>query len=94
MACISMSNRAGESPQGLTCAKRDIDNQGELGLGEGISSREEHTNGLFTAKCSSLKTYMQVTICKLSRLNDLGIYMYMRTHLYVITINEKKKPYV
>lgn len=65
-----------------------------LRAGETASPREEQTNyWLFNTKWSALKTYMQVTIYRPSRLVYIfrNSYVHTYTYMYTTMTNTKKK---
>ena len=51
----------------LSSTQSTTGNQGELGAGEAVLPREEHTHQLFSPQMSVLKTYIQVELYSLKR---------------------------
>lgn len=61
---MNMPNSTEQSPWDLNPTQRIVANRGELGIREVVFPKEEHTT---SAKWSSLKTYIPVTLYRLNR---------------------------
>lgn len=74
----------------LSPAHRASDNRAKLGVAVLVIPREEHPQWFPSAKESSLKTYMQVTLDRCNQLY-LRIYMFIQIpNMNTITVDEKK----
>jgi hypothetical protein len=76
---MNMPNSTEQSPWDLNPTQRIVANRGELGIREVVFPKEEHTT---SAKWSSLKTYIPVTLYRLNRLylQVICIYLYARSN--------------
>lgn len=68
MLPMNTTNWIENNPQALKPTQRTIGHRVKLGIEEVVFLREEHNNLLFSAKQSSLKTYIQISLYRLNRL--------------------------